>query len=258
LRPTCNPVDVLKSTFIKITFVFLFCHTALVSVGQRVYHPQLWNNLNVAWNINEKFALRNSAAYNVLLSDELQWSEITYSVSSVFKFHRFMEGSAGLYLALTKQTRNLNSFEYRPYVGYRFFTNNSKRWYISNLTRLELRFFHYSNKTDEHAPRIRNRTDAVVSLNKKTMVENNNLFLFSYFEVFYSFEEEVQERFFDLFKYKIGLGYRHSYSWRFDLGFVFQDSRNTIEQPVNLPTNIITSYVIEWGVIYVIPPRKVD
>lgn len=95
----------------------------------------------------------------------------------------------------------------------------------------------------------------MVSLNKKTMVENNNLYLLGYFEVFYNFDDEVQERFFDLWKYKIGLGYRLSYKWRFDLGFVFQDSRNTIEQPVNLPTNIITNYVIEWGIAFIIPEK---
>jgi hypothetical protein len=126
------------------------------------------------------------------------------------------------------------------------------------LSRFELRLFSYSNKTGEQAFRFKNRTNAGVSLNKKTMVENNNLYLFGYFEVFYNFNEEVQERFFDLWKYKIGLGYRLSYKWRFDLGFVFQDSRNTIEQPANLPANIITNYVIEWGVIYIIPPPKVD
>lgn len=220
--------------------------------------PQIWNNLNVGWNVNEKFSLRNNLAYNILLSNELPWSEITFSSTAVLKFHRFMEGSAGMYVAFTNQSIDISSFEFRPYLGYRIFTNTSKRWYVSNLSRLEFRFLRYSNKNEEITLRFRNRTNALVSLNKRSMTENKNFYLMGYFEVFYNFGGEVQERFFDLFQYKLGLGYRLSYKWRFDIGFVFQESRNTLDQPSQLPTNIITNYRFEWGIIYVIPPRISD
>lgn len=242
-----------------MTAVLLFCFTTLIAKGQGdAIRPQVWNNFSVGWNVIENFSLRSNIAYNVLLSNEIPWSEFTFSTSAVFKFHRFMEASAGLYLSLADQTEDINSYEYRPYIGYRIFTNSAKRWNVSNLSRIEIRLLRYSNRTGDHTIRFRNRTDAMVSLNKRTMVENKNLFLYSYFEMFYNFGEEVQERFFDLFKYKIGFGYRLSYNWRFDFGFVFQDSRNTVMQPVILPTNIITNYIFEWGLIYVIPPKNTN
>lgn len=109
--------------------LLLFCFTGLSSVAQRyeTIRPQVWNNLYVGWNATDKFALRGALAYDVLLSKEIPWNEITVSVAGVYKFHRFMEANAGLYIAGAKQSKNLRSYEYRPYVGFRVFTNNTKR-----------------------------------------------------------------------------------------------------------------------------------
>lgn len=71
--------------------------------------PQLWNNVYVGWNINEKFVVRNAISYNVLIASTVPWSELTYSVSGVYRFRRFMEANAGLYLARTKQISNLKN-----------------------------------------------------------------------------------------------------------------------------------------------------
>lgn len=90
------------------------------------------------------------------------------------------------------------------------------------------------------------------------MLDDNNLFLFGSFEAFFNLGQEVRERFFNQFKYKIGLGYRLSYPWRFDIGVIYQDSKNTTGEPINPTANIITKYILEWGVAYIIPPKKRD
>lgn len=114
-----------------------------------------------------------------------------------------------------------------PHIGFRVFTNTDKRWYISNLSRMEVRFFTYSDRKMEIGYRFRNRTSIVVSLNRQSMVNDNNLFLFGYFAAFYNFETEIRERFFNRFKYKLGFGYRLSYPWQFDFGLIYQDTKNT-------------------------------
>ncbi len=220
--------------------------------------PQIWNNLYVGWNISDHVVLRSAVAYNVLLSNEAPWNEFTFSVSGVYKFHRFMEASAGLYGAAAQQSEKLRSYEYRPYAGFRIFTNDTKRWNVTNLSRFEIRKLRYSDRTSDLAYRFRNRTYGVVSLLRSTMVEDKNLYLFGYFEAFYNFGQEVRERFFNQFKYKIGFGYRLSYSWRFDIGVIYQDATNNIVGPVQLPVIINTNYVLEWGILYVIPPKKKD
>ena len=58
--------------------------------------PQLWNNVYVGWNITDKIVVRTALSYNVLIASEVPWSELTYSASGVYRFHRFMEVNAGI------------------------------------------------------------------------------------------------------------------------------------------------------------------
>ena len=242
--------------YIKIIFTLIisFSYISLKSQSDGV-SPQLWNNGYVLWNVSERFDFRGALSYNVLLNKTVPWNEISATAAGAWKFHRFMDASLGIYMARSLESSELKSFEYRPFIGFRLFTDNKRRWLISNRSRFEIRTFVYSDESNDFTFRFRNLTYASISLNKREMTMFNNLFVFAYFEVFYNFEKEVQERFFDLFKYKIGLGYRLDKNWRFDLGFVNQDSRNTIEIPSQLPSDVITRYVIEWSIAYTIPSK---
>jgi hypothetical protein len=80
----------------------------------------------------------------------------------------------------------------------------------------------------------------------------NNLFAFGYFEAFFNFRQEVRERFFTQFKYKLGLGYRINNRWGIDLGVIYQNATNNVKVPTQSPTNLITNYIFEWGFRYVI------
>lgn len=84
----------------------------------------------------------------------------------------------------------------------------------------------------------------------------NNLFVFGYFEAFFNFGQEVRERFFNQFKYKLGLGYRLNTHWGFNLGVIYQDATNNVILPTQTPTNLITNYIIDWGIVYVITSKK--
>ena len=214
--------------------------------------PQIWNNASLGWNISDQFSLRNSFAYNVLLSQDFPWHEFTFTTTGGYNFHKYLGMSVGLYLATTKQTVDLSSFETRPFLGFRIFSNNEKRFIISNLSRIELRHFNYSDETTDVAGRFRNRTSLAFSFTQRSMISAKNFFGFGYFEAFHNFDKEVKERFFKHFKYKLGLGYRLSSSWIFDFGVIYQDADDNIEEPSHYPTVLTTNYIIEWGVTYII------
>lgn len=211
----------------------------------------------MAWNINDHYSWRNTASYSILFSSEYPWDEFALSSVGVYKFKRFFEATLGFYTARTRQTLSLSSYELRPFVGFRATTNNSKRWLISNISRFEMRQLIYSDVDHSLSFRFRNRTYAALALTKTSMAENsNNLFVFGYFEGFLNFGQEVRERFFSLFKYKLGLGYRINENWGVNLGLIYQDSRDNTVEPSQLPTNLITNYVVEWGIGYTIGPKN--
>ena len=88
------------------------------------------------------------------------------------------------------------------------------------------------------------------------MIDDKNLFILGYFEVFYNFDDEVEERFFNLFKTKIGIGYRLNIKWRFSAGVIFQDTRENFIGPVNRPTDYNTNFAYEWRVSYVLKSKN--
>ena len=246
----------MKQKAIIFLFVLGFLVVSKMLKSQDIA-PQVWSNFGVAWNINDHFSWRNSAAFNVLLSDEYPWHEFNLTSTVVYKFEKYFEVTLGVYTARTKQSLSLSSYEVRPFVGFRVSTNSKKRWLISNLSRFETRQIIYSDVDHSLSFRFRNRSDAAVSLNRPSMaMTKNNLFVFGYFEAFFNFGQEVRERFFNQFKYKLGLGYRLNDSWNFNLGFIYQDAKGNVILPSQLPTNLITNYVIEWGIVFLIASKK--
>jgi len=236
-----------------VLLLLLVTGIGIKSLNSQDIAPQVWSNAGVAWNINEHFAWRNYVAYNVLISNEYPWDEFTITSTGAYRFKRFFEATFGVYTARTRQTESIKSFEIRPFAGFRASTNNTKRWLISNLSRLEMRRMFYSGKENSTSFRFRNRTYAGVSLNKTSIsVGKNNLVLFGYFEAFFNFGQEVRERFFNQFKYKMGFAYRLNNSWGFDLGVIYQDAKNNVKIPTQAPTNQITYFIIEWGLVFVI------
>ena len=217
--------------------------------------PQVWSNAFVVWDINEKFSFRNAIAYNVLLSKEFPWHELDYHGGLAYRFHKNFETSAGISLLLVRQDISLSSFEVRPFVGLRVNSNIERRFYITNFSKLEWRNLKYSDDIKNSTGRFRNKTYFAVSLNRKSMVSDNNIYLLSYFEIFYNFND-VRERFFNALKYKLGLGYRLSYNWRFDIGVIYQDANDKLGKPESAITTLDTFFIMEWGVGYIIGNKK--
>jgi hypothetical protein len=219
--------------------------------------PQVWNNASVGWIINDRFSWGNTLAFNILVSKEFPWSEVTLNSVGSYLVVKYFETTLGIYGARTKQSLSLTSFELRPFIGLRFFTNIEKRWMLSNFTRFEMRLFTYSDNSNSESFRIRNRTNVGFSLNKKSFVlRKNNFIVFGYFEAFVSTGDEVKERFFNQLKYKLGFGYRINQKFGVDLGLIYQVAKDNAPNPVQLPTTIITNYIIEWGFRYLIGPKE--
>jgi hypothetical protein len=245
-----------KNYFGIITiFICLFIQYELKGQDNSM-RPQLWNNLYLVKNVSEKPAVRNALVYNVLLSKGYPWNEYSYSGAVSYDLKPWFNGSTGLYLASTRQSENLRSTEIRPYLGIRLSTKANKRWLIANISRMEWRNIMYSKGGTNVTFRFRNRIYAAISLIQKTLNTDHNLSLFSYFEAFHNFDNDVVERFFTQYKCKLGVVYRHNYSWRFYLGLIYQEAKNNVQEIGNLPVNLITNYILDWGIAYIIPPKK--
>jgi hypothetical protein len=194
----------------------------------------------------------NTMSYNVLLSNELPWNEFSNALSMSYAFNPHIAAIGGFYASRTRQSASLSSSELRPTIALRLSTLNQNRWRITNNSKLEFRFLNYTNDSRDNTLRFRNRTLLSVAVKESNLEQDGSIVLYSYFEVFHNFEVATIERFFTTAKVKVGTGYRKSYNWRFDFGVLYLDASNTIKEPTILPANIITNFVIDFGIYYIL------
>jgi hypothetical protein len=195
-------------------------------------------------------ALRSDLSYNFLYLDPSAWNELSVSSTLAKEYKEIFEGTAGLYLARVQQDEELSNRELRPVIGFRIFNRPGKKYRVGNYSRMEFRYLLYSDNINDGTARFRNRTTFAISINQPSISSIRNFFAFMYFEAFHNFENDTRERFFKQFKIKLGLAYRIDARWSIDLGAIYLDSDNNLDDPVQLPTVVDTNYIIEWQLAY--------
>ncbi len=219
---------------------------------EKGFKPQIWSNANIGWNSDNGFTLLNTTSYNVLLSNDLPWNEFSNTFSTAYAFNPHIAVIGEFYTSRTKQSTTLSSSELRPAIALRLSTSNENRWRIANNSKLEFRFMNYTNESRDNTLRFRNKTLISVALKEMNLEQDGSIVLYSYFEIFRNLEKSTVERFFTSAKVKLGTGYRLNYNWRFDFGVIYLDAYTTIDEPSVLPTNIVTKFIVDFGVYYIL------
>jgi len=237
---------------LRLSFIIALCYLSSWAYSQEDgFKPQVWNNTSIGWNSENGFSLLNTLSYNVLLSNEVPWNEFSNTFSTAYTFNPHISVTGGFYASRTKQSASLSSSELRPTLAFRLSTHDQNRWRVSNNSKFEFRFLNYTDDTKDYTTRFRNKTLVSVAVKESNFQQDGSIVLFSFFEVFHNFEKNTVERFFATAKVKVGVAYRMSYNWRFDLGLIYLDASNTIVEPTILPGNIITNYILDWGIYYI-------
>ncbi len=221
---------------------------SVLSFGQN--SPQIYNNFFFGWKINESWSLGSELSYNFLYNEPSAWNEWSLSTVARRTLGKVSMVTGGLYFGNTRQNKNLSNWELRPVLGYRLFSNTKKHFGVANYTRIEFRFFKYSNNTIDETTRLRNRTTFTFSLSKKSLSAAKNFLVFSFLEAFHNFDENTVERYFKLFKVKLGIAYIIDDHWFADAGVLYLDSENNAAEPSQLPTVYDTNYILELGIGY--------
>ncbi len=230
-----------------ILILILISHLAMAQSDGN--STQFWNNLGFGWRINDSWTQYNELTVNFLADKEFTWREVSYLGNVEYSLYPILEALGGLYLATTIQNLDFRTNEVRPFAGLRIHSSVDNRYSIANLSRFEWRNMYNTDDGWNPSFRFRNRTTVAIAINKPKLSDLGMLSVFGYLELF-SNSEIVEERFFKQLKYKFGLAYRISSAWRVNIGTLFQQSENTIEQPTNLPAGVITNFILETAIVY--------
>jgi hypothetical protein len=211
----------------------------MLPIDLRAQSPntQLWYEVMMNYPFANSFNIENAFVYSTLLESP-RWKAFDYSPTLEYSLSNSFDLITGATFSYTNQTDNYNTFEIRPMLG--------TRWHITTrriLTRLQIRleqrnFKNLETKEWETTYRPRIRTELLIPINKKTYYEDRLLYGILDAEALFAVEGDVEERFANRFRLRIGLGYRLNYNSRFEFIYMNQQSKSGIDEDFESSDNI--------------------
>ena len=222
---------------------------------------QLWGNLTLNWAKSARLAYDLDVEPKVLVSapaDESSWHSVDVRPSVDYAWRQWLDFVGETVVGHTKQTDDVNSWEVTPRGGVRFHVFSRavpteaagrpwrkelpprRRVVLRDLVRVEARNLFYTGDGtgSSSTVRFRNRLELLVPLNRETLSTAGVRYLLADWEWFIPLGEP-DERFAHKQRIRAGLGYRRSFAWRFELLYIWNRSRNTIEDGFTTNDNII-------------------
>jgi hypothetical protein len=235
-----------------------------VASAQNQY--QLWGNATVDWVKSERLTYEVDFEPKVSLdpSDDPSetdegWLNLDVTLSAQYSPHGWLDLWAEGVVGYTAQTDDVNTVELTPRLGARFhlFSRDTptlvpgarplgrerpptRRVVIRDLVRIEDK-----NLIDTGAGsgsssmvRLRNRIEFLVPVNKPKTTDDGARFTFADWEVYVPLGEPGQP-FVSKQRIRAGVGYRHSFAWRYQVVYICDLSRQSADEGFGSCANIL-------------------
>jgi hypothetical protein len=207
---------------------------------------QLWANVKFNWEKSHRTMMGVDVEPKVLLwapPGDPGWATLDVTPSIEYKRGQWFDTIGELLVGRTRQTDDLNSTELTPRIGLRLHILSNlredvgkerqpkRRLVLRDLLRLEYRNLYYStDKPDSHTLRVRNRIETLWPINRHKITDNGTAYLSADWEWFIP-ADDPSERYANRQRIRTGVGYRRSATWTFEALYVWDRSRNTIDEP---------------------------
>lgn len=203
-------------------------------------NEQLWLEVQTSYPFANRYLVENTASYQSLLSEEGKWRSVAISPTFEYILFTRLELTSEISIGYTLQKEGVNTWELAPMIGGRVHITQGKRVDTRFLWRYQTRAFHEIEAKDwEVSNRTRLRGEIYVSINRPNLFNDKLWYAFADYEEFFVLDQQLNERYANRRRGRIGLGYRLSYQHRFDLSYTLQSSRNEIEGEFLSTDNVI-------------------
>ncbi len=224
-------------------FLTLFLMVFTLSLKAQT-NEQVWNEYMLNYPFANSFNLENAFTYSTLMGTP-KWRAYDYSGTLEWSVSNHVDIIAQAVVSYTNQTDNYNTLELRPVVGSRFYFTPNKRIQTRLLLRLEQRNFKNLETNEwDIVPRPRVRAETIIPINKKSYYEDKLWYAMT--DVEWLYKTDVEERFANRFRWRLGGGYRLSYNLRFEFLYMLQLSRNQIGDSFESTDNIFRFRVKQY------------
>lgn len=217
---------------------WIFVAAGLPVVAQSP-NSQLWAEYMLNYPFANSWNVELAGTYSTLLESP-RWQALDIQLTPEFALSPHVDLQGAVLYNRTNQYQALSSTELRLMLGTRIHLTPFSRVLTRVLLRMEQRNMYYQ-ETDSHEQSLRGRIrfETVTPLNRKTMFDGDKLwYAIADVEAFVVMDQQVNERFANRFRLRVGPGYRLNYTWRFEFLYTYQLSRNTIAGDVDSDDNL--------------------
>ena len=192
-------------------------------------NEQLWFEYMLNYPFANSFNLENAFSYSTLINNS-RWQAFDYSLTTEWSLGPHIDLIAQGVLSYTNQTESYNTVELRPVLGTRFYFTPNKRIQTRLLLRVEQRNFKNLDTQEwENSIRPRIRAEVIIPINQDSYFKDNLWYAIVDAEALFV-DKDVEERFANRFRLRVGAGYRLNYSLRFEFIYMNQQSPFDIER----------------------------
>lgn len=230
---------------VKKVFVWISYFVASVTAQAQSVNEQLWYEYMLNYPFANSFNLENAFTYSTLLGQP-KWRAYDYSAALEWSVNKNVDLIGQTIISYTQQNETNNTLELRPIIGTRLYFTPNKRIQTRLLIRAEQRNFqNLETKEWSQVARPRIRGEVIIPINHKTIFEDKLWYAMTDIEWLYNIED-VEERFANRFRWRIGGGYRLTYNMRFEFLYMLQLSKNQIGEEFDTSDNIFRFRVKQY------------
>jgi hypothetical protein len=217
--------------------VIIFSLLPGIIYGQST-NEQLWFEYMLNYSFANSYNLENAFKYSTVLNTP-KWQAFEFAPTLDYSLTSNVDISFATSIEFTDQTESVSTFEVRPVLGSRIHITPNRRILTRVFVRLEQRNIQNRDTKDwDNVLRPRFRAEILIPINKKSYYDDNLWYGILDSEWFLSIDEDVDERFANRFRLRMGVGYRLSYTSRFEFIYMLQESKNAIEDSFYTSDNI--------------------
>lgn len=255
-----NQTYLFAANYIKsILFVlsFFIIPFLVQAQDQNANYRQLWADFMIQKTFKSSLRYFGEVGPRYLIQEKSGWSQWELGQNLQYNVFWTVDAIGGLLLNYTQQTDTTDlydSYEVRPWLGFRLHFNSNSKLMVSLFSRLEWRNLYYNNiETVQKSGRLRNRLEFTYSINQPNFYHDNLWYVTLDGEWYLPMDINPGERFANQGRIRAGLGYRHNYRWRYVLVFMEQFSRNTIDEGFES-----SNFIVDLRVHFFIPAKSME
>jgi hypothetical protein len=223
---------------LKFLIIILFGLSIYSNVLQAQTNEQAWFEYMLNVPFANSFNVENAFTYSTLLGQP-KWKAFDYNATLEYSLGPHVDLLGSTLVSYTAQTEAYNTLELRPMLGTKIYFTPNKRIQTRLLLRLEQRNFQNGDTKEwESVMRPRVRAEVAIPINHDSYFSDNLWYAIADAEGLFV-NTDVEERFANRFRLRVGAGYRLNYSFRFEVIYMNQQSRNGIDELFSSSDNII-------------------